>query len=954
MHIKETISGFARSQMVRTMFVVMFSLWAPLASLAQHDSMIKISVPPATQIMADGTVAVTIHLSAPAQASTLVVMAGDKNITDYFGSDRCSKAPCDTTARLNGNVIRPGWNYIHAVVEGPNASADSDGAQFFNDHGVDVLDATTGYAPSFAVHIHATQANGLEVDYAPGVGNIPTYYPNAEYKTCRFGKLTLLTLDRGTLAPKSLTCYATTDNATLNSYLKTLTKNDLVFASSSRTEELGKLNLAPIGGTDFTAAKAPTAYGYSVVGYGASPAGLAVESYNTNSTQDWHGIDGDLINIGSTAPMYGFRSSDAPAFAVQPAKAGGTAKITIGYVTSLPIGEGEPPANFALPSQFTNVVYKSPACKVTCEGSFYTAVFDAYTLKLVVSDNYATNSASSDAEMARMVRDLKANLVNVAEPRFVIIASIGDPLGRTNPVYTSTITPSVEIIPFLQSLNVSGNVIKQLIAGGTFSMIGVPGAEPVAGQGNHNITKWYSTSQSGESGAIHGMLMRNNVFRYMPESVAPYTVDSSDPDPTATELLSFATPEQIGTASSVQWPAMDTEGRRNAYAYASDQMNREDFYGGNECRLPKVQCEDIRLRYTSNQLNGISGGIDPRTISFPSKENPGFTEADLTAVKNQLSMEKQYLKNTSNYALALKEINTNALQNIGLSVQNAATSVAQSIDVMTNKPKDSQMSLMPGILDTAAALSGAVGAVNPPAAVVSKLLTAASLVMGMVNSQNQPEPQVSKLGDLLVQNGGVASQYAFRFNNSVQSSTGMFFNDVYSDWFKLQAVGLMTVTPNSGWYYGTVGNSLTEYNNGFVAEARISFFEQVLPQYLTEATVTRHPTYYDKTVGHYDQHAIDLYAMQVTGYTRENLYSTYSFGYWPTPQYPKCTDYVFMVIKNKKDTFPNALGETLMGPANFSDPNGSLGIAREFFYDVSGYPVTGRYASTPWSPFCKK
>src|ERR1700744_2180871 len=130
--------------MVRTMFVVISSLWAPLASRAQHDSMIKISVPPASQIMADGTVAVTIHLSAPAQASTLVVMAGDKNITDYFGSDRCSKAPCDTTARLNGNVISPGWNYIRAVVEGPNASADSDVAQFVNNLGVEVMVSSRG------------------------------------------------------------------------------------------------------------------------------------------------------------------------------------------------------------------------------------------------------------------------------------------------------------------------------------------------------------------------------------------------------------------------------------------------------------------------------------------------------------------------------------------------------------------------------------------------------------------------------------------------------------------------------------------------------------------------------------------------------------------------------------------------------------------------------------------
>jgi hypothetical protein len=78
--------------------------------------------------------------------------------------------------------------------------------------------------------------------------------------------------------------------------------------------------------------------------------------------------------------------------------------------------------------------------------------------------------------------------------------------------------------------------------------------------------------------------------------VAPFTVDSSVPNPTANQLLSFAIPDQLGTAPSVEWPEMDTVAHRNAYAYASDQMNREDYYGGNACRLPQVQCQDIRAR----------------------------------------------------------------------------------------------------------------------------------------------------------------------------------------------------------------------------------------------------------------------------------------------------------------------------------------------------------------------
>jgi hypothetical protein len=768
----------------------------------------------------------------------------------------------------------------------------------------------------------------------------------------------MLTMNRSTLAPQSIKCFGPSDNSALNTYLRSLTRNDLVFASTQKAAPLGKLNLAPIGGSDFTASNAPPAYGYSIVGYGGSATGLAVESYKTSPVEEWDGIDGELINIGSTTPMYGFRSTDAPAFAIQPVEAGGIAKITIGYVTSFPIGEGGNPPNFTLPGQFTNKTYNSLACSGTCRGGLFAAVFDAFTLKFLWSNTYATNSestASSAAEMARMAGDLKYHLTKEGPPRIVMIASIGDPFGRVSNWYDATITPSPDLVNTIQSLNVSASAVKKLIQGGSFSMIGVPGTLPGANEGNHSVTKWYGSSlQTGETGALHGLLLRDNLFRFKPQDVAAFKVDSSVPTPTANDLLSFATPNQVGSSASVAWPMMDTSGRRSAYAYASDQMNRRNFYGGDTCRLPRVQCEDIRARYTSSQLRDITGGIDPRTISYPSGPNPGFTENDLTDVTNQLAFEKQYLQNAANYALVLKEINTNGTQNIGLSVQNSATSVATSIYDIEPDAQKSKLSLVPNILSTAAALTSIVGVGVKPAAVISGLLGTASSIMGLaISAEEEPDPRVSKLADLMAQTNGTASRYASRFNTAVQSSTGMFFNDIYSDWFKLQTVGLMTVTPNSGWYYSTVGNSLTEFNNDFVAEARTSFFEQVIPQYFTELRERKVPSWYYLREPGYSQYSVDVQAIISSGLNRDNLKSEYSYGYWPMPDYPKCEDYVFMAIKNTKKTWPSALGMTLMGTPDFTNPTGNLGIPREFFYDTSGYSITSDKDYTP-AGFCRQ
>jgi len=926
-------------------------LVAPLAVHAQNDAMISVSVPPGDKVMQDGTVEVTIHLYGAAKPKTLNVEMNEQNVTDYFAGRSCYSAPCDVTVKLNGNFVNQGWNYLRATVDGPNDSTDLSSAQFYNDRGVNPTDATTGYAPSFAVHIHATETSGLEVDYAPGVGNVPIYYPFARFSGCPYALLTLVTLDRSTLAPKSSNCFGPNSNTALNTYLKSLTKADLVFASGNKEAPLGKLNLAPIGGTDFSAAGAPNAFGFSIIGYGASTPGLAAESYNLTPDGAWRGVEGNLINVGVTTPMFGFRSTDAPAFAIQPSASGGQAKITIGYNTSFPIGQGELPPNFTLPGQFTNRTYTSPACTVACDGGLFTALFDAKTLQLRWSNTYATNSSISSAEVNRMANDLNFHLYSYPQgPSVVIITSIGNPFGTADHWSAARYVPSPALFDIIQSLGVSGTTFSKLITGGSFSMIGVPNGQPKPNQGLHSLTKWYSTTQqAGETGALRGFLLRDKTFLFSPQNVGPFMVASSNTNPTANDLLAFAIPSQIGLASSVNWPAMDTVGRRNAYAYASDQMNRSDYYTGSDCRLPKVQCEDIRARYTSSQLEKITGGIDPRTIAYPSGTEPNFTRSDLTAVANQLYEEKEYLSSTENYALFLREINNNGLLNVGLAVQSSAANVARTLYAV-DRNANSALSLVPGILGSSGAIVSTTSTFIPPASVIAGVLGSASSLIDLYKSvKNVPDAEVSKLADLIAEGNNRAFEYATNFNTAVQSSTGMYFNGVYSDWFKLQTIGMMTVTPGSGWYYDTAGNAMTEYNKELIASARTSFYQQTVPQYFAE--IRLHKIAYSHYGGDSSPKIVDDWAAEQNGgFPLKYMSRAYVWDSWPTPGYPRCRDYVYVVTKSSGvkvpaylgsgvNTWDDALGNALMAPADSTSPSAGLGIARGFVYDTSGYSV---------------
>jgi hypothetical protein len=932
------------------------------AGKACAGNLINFTSPLPAASTSNGTIVVTIHLRVMAEPTSLRVVANGKDITSQFNSATCVAAPCDISANLNGNITGAGWNYLYASIHGPSASVDSAHVRFYDKQGV--ADPTDGSAAPYAVHVAATYNSGIEVDYSPASGNGPFYYPGATYasQACGYGQLTMITLNRSTLGFEAINCYGPTQNSDIATYFATLTKNDLVIASGNWTRPLGVINMSSIGGTDFTAKNALVAYSYSIIGYGQSGSHVASESYKTSSTGNWDGLSGALVNIGSTTPTYAFRPTDSPAFAIQPGNANST--ITFGYIQNFPIGTSAP--NRSVPSSFTASTLTSPACASTCSGAIWVLVYDGYSLANVSSNTYGTNSGNSVSEMQRLSTDL----TNLSPQSIALISTVGTP-------FTATAPPSSLLSTTIGSLGVSPYAFNSLFNGGSMALVGMPNSGPtkianIAAGEITPITKWYSSTAEGDSGSLRGILSRNQNYLLQPHNVGPLSVASSMSNPTADDLLAFASSYQIGTANPTQWPMVDTPGHINAYKYASDELESVDYYGDAACGLqPAGLCFDIRFRYTSDEMNAFVIGRDPTTLPYPTVSQQGsatFTETEWTDVTSQLELERQYLGNSENYQTLLSDLNTNASINLGSALQSSATNVSSSLNQILGTPaKESSLNLTSDVLNSAAGISSIVGVVCPPFGIISGVLWSASAILQTFNDLSPtPDPYVNQLGDLLAANGGAASAYATNFNLQMQSGTGIFFNGVYADWFKLQTVGLMAVTPLSGWNLGDAGNASGAYGQPFILNARTSFYEQTVAQYLEEIRVVNYPNTYVLHSSGESQGKIDAdVADYVAGYPSSLLAKNYSWDSRVSLGQPSCIDYVYMVLSSTVhgsvkvpsyygsiETWTSAFGATLMGQVAPTNPSGFLGIPRNLYYDNSGYKTVFTGTPTPVAGQC--
>jgi Bacterial Ig-like domain (group 3) len=953
---------------------------------AHAGTMVSITSPiPGTAV--PGTTTVKIHLAGAAAPATLKVQENGVDVTTDFNVSSCAAVPCDISATLTADAgqIISGWNKVYARVESAQGMAEYATVPFL--HTVGVSDSTNGSGPPYSVKFFAYEnlnfSSAFVLHYAPPLNTNVSYPVSA----CGSGQVSVTVLNRGDAQPTNSSptplslakssCFNAQDNASLQAFFTSLTKNQMVLVAGPINDTPGAMNFAPVGGTDFTAQNAPVPYNYMLVGSGGSAAGVGYEAYRANAQEAAPYFEGRFVNTSPTATVYAYEPSGTYGFAVVPANLSSTGKgqVVIGNVADLGLGVDNPP-NQELPAMisipptpiFNSQTYTSP------DGSpangLWMLVVDRQSLSLVSSKVYSTfdSPAGQCPEWAQLASDI----TSLDSTKLIFLSSIGLPVSAADP---TCMTEFASLMGAVSSLGASQYSLSSLApdnfgttAGGTFSLVGIHSttlprtvtaiAETATqNQARPNAQKWWSSTREAipDTGALHGVLAEDHSLQYQPTSVSPFdpaTVGASS-TPTADDLLRHALSQAIGSAPTVYWPyTNDTLGHQAAYAYLSNWLVTRAFYSctslGCSCPTSAV-CNDVRFYYTGSQLDTLLTVKEQiGTIPYPGDGN-GFSSQEFTDLASQLQVEFTYLQNVEAYKHNLDVLNTTTSQGVGVALTTAATQVAADLNSAFGTPQqiaiESPIQMAIDVLNTAAGVASFGGAI--PLGEEGKSLTAGMQILsgllwggsGTLQSLNDADvnapvsdPYVTQLGDLLSQTSSVASKDAMKFSNDLWQSTGMFFDGVYSDWFKLQTMGLLVVnSQNPGWYYQDVGNVATDYASSVVASERGSLLEQLFPQYMGIVETTDVPSWY----------MINDEGFTLATVDADVELSSLLFGIAATDgsklvrteiSAPPCRTYSFAVSKQSAKPWPSSIGDMLFNAPDQADGLGSLGISPNFFY----------------------
>jgi hypothetical protein len=751
---------------------------------------------------------------------------------------------------------------------------------------------TMSTPPPKLVHIAMSPTEGIQVDYTPETGVGPYFYPGSHAcgNSSTWPYLTVVDLNRQTLEWKSTECFGQDQNAELQVYLSGVTEKDLLLASTGPGQVLGKLNLAPIGGTDFTAQNAYQAYSYSIVGYGTATRGIAQESYNQSASQAWHGVSGTLVPVpnpqSTTSWYYGFQSDDPVGFAV--VQNGGSASITIGNVQN---PTGIPSIDSQSSSNFKSLTYDSPPVNFNVAG-VWVLVLDRYTLQLVNSVSVSALTTQGQYDTQDLPNLLAA--LGVPSNNLVFVTSlVRNPSFTVPTIYTGSGANSQyqALLSMIQQMGVSPHAFDKATGRDAslsplfgnhryaypslFSMVGIPNAftpDPsIAGSSvcasipnnstqtcGPNKEQWFSSvidTQQNETGSLQGILIRDKAFSYAPSDVHPLNLDDLQSNlghyPSADDLLRNNLALAIESAPPVPWPLMDTPAGRNAYQMMSKALVFGDIVSGSlhldptsssswiQAQCPNgYACNDIRSYYTSGNTSNLDK-TDPTHVAFPGA-GLGFAQSDWTAVATQINAEISSIQNINDLESAIQTITSDGSSTISGVLTSAATQVTDELNQQMAQPASTvnanPITISIDALSAGSALAGAGGSF-PPAQAVSGILKAAASLLTLFQDANktpaQPDPYVNQLGDLLANTTSTANSVADTFDSNLQQSMASFFNNVSNDWQKLQLVGLLSSSNNANsWFYCLTPESYKgRMQSTFTQSTLKSFYLQVAGNY---------------------------------------------------------------------------------------------------------------------------
>jgi hypothetical protein len=917
--------------------------------------------PAAGAVSTDGNMTVTLHLDGNADPSSLKVMLNGTDVTSSFFTSSCSSVPCNITAQLNISAgVSAGWDVMMATLKGTTGNAGIAKARFYYENGVS--SPTNATAMTRAANVASSSVSVRPADTTLGASTPLTVLPHAvlvsmdptagltigstNYPPCST-PFNFFRLDRTSLQVLDQECLTASDLPNLIVGLQSVVSSNIVFLYSALGTPLGQLNFSSVGGTDFTQSSAPTVSSYQLVGYGQASPGDAYESYVDKSIPAYsqYDISGSLVDAGSSTPFYGFEPTDAPAFAIQAGGATADAIMTLGYPQSLPFGDTTP-TNFTLPANFSQTQYgpSNTTPSYSGQSGVLKVALNPYTLAPFNSVFHPTGTAYS------AVTDLTNDLANTSNGTLILLTTTGpNPFGSITP---GTPTAALEALcAQFELLGISYHACAQLaLGGGSFSLAGVEGTP-------YTVNKTYSSTyeNQGDTGNLNGLLRRNHQFRYEPYQTSSLDTSTLPTPITSDELLDFALPTQVGSAPVTAWPMTDTAGHQAAYAYLSNVIVGHKLFANGTCTAPAGWCDSVRAWYTGNEVTTFAG-LDlssSAVYQYPGDTVAaanGFTSSDFSDVTSQLQAEFIYLNNVLNYQSWFNQQTNGALLNTGIALSAAAndvnTSLVQSYADTSTPPNP--LSLDSDELNFAGSYTSLLGSLGVPGAgVVGNILKGAS---GFINlykgaqGTTSTNPTLVNIADLITSTNGTASVAAANYNLLIQTEVGQYFSGVDSDWFKLQTFGILTTTPSSsGWYVEDTGSATASNVSAITTvNARVSFYNQLIPQYFTQAWLYEVPvaaleappaslsqTQINTTI--LDDY-LPISTTNIGNYSWDNLISPVNSG---------CQDYSVLVTKKSVVTsatlpltWTTALGTVLMGPPSTADGLGNLNLSRNTFFDA--------------------
>lgn len=955
-------SAEAINRTFRAWILLLATAAAP--GIAKAGGLISFAAPTDGYIAKDGKYAATLQLTGTANPQTLQVISGSLDITGKFNPSSCSKVPCTLTATLSpGSGVLPGQNYLKARVRGTNGSQDVAQQRFSYRSGVS--DPTTGTLPGHLVPIRQV---GSAI-------TIMTPTPST-LASCPNPQILVSIYDRTSLEQQSSNCLPAEN---IDPILANRDKTALIFVKAEWGS--GVADFTRMGGNGDKTNKV----GYYAIGYGGAPPGLAFEAWQETSDDGSHPktINGNLVNLGCnsaipictqnpSAPFYTFQPTNAMGFAIIPGQAGspgspGLPTIYVGNPAAVPIGTGYKPPNQVRPTNsgtgrdlFSYSTYSPQWTGRNAAGGMYLVFLNRSDLTKRSESLYITNCGCDDhttdnQEIQRLTVDLGDPGPNI----LYLLTTVGIPFNADS--FTG------DLVAKVSQIGISGYALQGIIpdhmgnvAKAGFSMVTY--AQP----DGTNTNRLYSTAaniQQGESGALRGVFSKQKSAYYEAQGVAPFSLSSMPVYATPDDYLAHALSASVGSTEPVAWPQMDTQSKRAAYAYLSNQLVQANLGNKGDCGL---NCFDVRYYYTGIDAPNIYKLVTPQQAVYPGDsvaQANGFSAPDYEAVRSQLQTEAVYLSDVVSLQAYTEELNTNSDLNVSSVLRNAGVTITNDLEQTLKIPPtttgNTPLAIASQIFNTVGAFvsMGRVAAsLSPAAALLSGLLeTGGNLLADIQSSQKQtddnlPSPYLTYLEQLTVQDTEKSESAATKFANDQMTAMGVFYNGVYSDWFRLQAVALLSQDQAyGGWFIANKDNGRDDYLHTLSANVRINLYQQILPQYFKKVTYLGAATEFHRFADQTDNNTTFAHFLGSYDDPRPNLslsnISDYSWDNRTSPGSSVCEDYVLFFTKDTWGTpWPSDFGDMLFGNAPNSDGiSGQLNLDRNWVYDLWTIPDWDKY-----------